>query len=91
MAWHKGHPLSLTLFTSIYLDNLLWPVPKSLEEAHFSRHQPGGNKAETGLVHGVLRAYCLALVKCCGFVHSRVAAEYYYEVGGRVAIWYRDG
>ncbi|KAK1146997.1 N-alpha-acetyltransferase, non-catalitic subunit [Aspergillus melleus] len=88
MAWHKGHPLSLTLFTSIYLDNLLWPVPKSLEEAHFSRHQPGGNKAETGLVHGVLRAYCLALVKCCDFVHSRVAAEYYYEEEDFVAQLY---
>ncbi|PLB48941.1 putative amino-acid N-acetyltransferase subunit Mak10 [Aspergillus steynii IBT 23096] len=88
MAWHKGHPLSLTLFTSIYLDNLLWPVPKSLKEAHFGRHQPGGSKADTGLVHGVLRAYCLALVKCCDFVHSRVAAEYYYEEEDFVAQLY---
>ncbi|KAA8650465.1 hypothetical protein EYZ11_000815 [Aspergillus tanneri] len=79
MAWHMGHPLSQTLFTSIYLDKLLWPVPKSLEEASFDRHNAAREKGESDMVHLVLRAYCLALVKCCDFVHSRVTAEYYYE------------
>ncbi|EQL28365.1 hypothetical protein BDFG_08884 [Blastomyces dermatitidis ATCC 26199] len=37
VAWHSGHPLPQTLFTSIYLDRMLWPVPKSLEEARFDR------------------------------------------------------
>lgn len=77
MAWHMGHPLSQTLFTSLYLDKLLWPVPKSLEEARFDRKS---NKEGSPLVHLVLRAYCLASVKACDFVHARIAHEYYFEV-----------
>ncbi|KAL4896886.1 Mak10 subunit, NatC N-terminal acetyltransferase-domain-containing protein [Aspergillus ambiguus] len=79
MAWHMGHPLSQTLFTSLYLDKLLWPVPKSLEEAHFGRPHPAGSEETLELVQLVLRAYCLALVKCCDFVHARISTEYYYE------------
>ena len=75
-----GHPLSQTLFTSLYLDKLLWPVPKSLEEAHFFRGHFANNNEELEIVHLVLRAYCLALIKCCDFVHARVATEYYFEV-----------
>ncbi|KAL2010798.1 hypothetical protein VTN00DRAFT_3516 [Thermoascus crustaceus] len=78
MAWHMGNPLSQTLFTSIYLDKLLWPVPKTFEEARFYRGQRE-NEDDPPLVHLVLRAYCLALVKACDFVLTRVTAEYYYE------------
>ncbi|KAJ5653197.1 hypothetical protein N7490_000200 [Penicillium lividum] len=74
MAWHMGHPLSQTLFTSIYLDKLLWPVPKTMQDARFDRVP-----SESPLVSLVLRAYCLAMVKACDFVHARVAVEYYYE------------
>ncbi|EEQ34004.1 conserved hypothetical protein [Microsporum canis CBS 113480] len=84
VAWHMGHPLSQTLFTSIYLDHLLWPVPKSLDDAVFNgkRATPGpanGDENVGGMVTVVLRAYCLALIKACGFVHERVASEFYYE------------
>ncbi|KAL2834209.1 Mak10 subunit, NatC N-terminal acetyltransferase-domain-containing protein [Aspergillus cavernicola] len=79
VAWHMGHPLSQTLFTSLYLDKLLWPVPRSLEDTHFGRGKLSGDKTEPELVHIVLRAYCLALVKCCDFVHTRVTREFYYE------------
>ncbi|KAH1307433.1 hypothetical protein KXV31_005665 [Aspergillus fumigatus] len=79
MAWHMGHPLSQTLFTSLYLDKLLWPVPKTFEDARFAREKLGDKKEDSKLLHLVLRAYCLALVKCCDFVHSRVSAEFYYE------------
>lgn len=75
IAWHMGHPLSQTLFTSIYIDKLLWPAPRTVEDARFDREL-----SESPLVSVVLRAYCLALVKACDFVHTRVAAEYYYEV-----------
>ncbi|KAK9855574.1 NatC N(alpha)-terminal acetyltransferase [Penicillium brevicompactum] len=74
VAWHKGHPLSQTLFTSIYLDRLLWPVPRTIEDARFDRVP-----SESPLVSLVLRAYCLSLVKACDLVHARVATEYYYE------------
>lgn len=79
MAWHMGNPLSQTLFTSFYLDHLLWPEPKSLEEAKFDRDKP--NSSEKGLVDLVLRAYCLALLKSCNFVHQTISKEHYYEVG----------
>lgn len=78
MAWHMGHPLSQTLFTSIYLDKLLWPVPNTIEEIQFDRGNPADGRLP--LVNLVLRAYCLALVKACDFVHARVVSEHYYEV-----------
>ncbi|KAJ9215118.1 hypothetical protein DTO166G4_3196 [Paecilomyces variotii] len=78
MAWHMGHPLSQTLFTSIYLDKLLWPVPKVFEQAQFYRGQ-GTTEEDLPLVNLVLRAYCLALVKCCDFVNARVTSEYFFE------------
>ncbi|EEH43449.2 uncharacterized protein PADG_08374 [Paracoccidioides brasiliensis Pb18] len=96
VAWHIGHPLSQTLFTSIYLDRLLWPVPQTLDEARFDRVDgrgtgkggegeggdcTGGSKKERwdGLVGLVLRAYCLALIKACDRVISKVSSEYYHE------------
>jgi hypothetical protein len=81
MAWHMGHPLSQTLFTSIYIDKLLWPVPGTIEDARFDRGNLPGKREGSPLVHLVLRAYCLALVKACDFVLARVASEYYWEVG----------
>lgn len=78
MAWHMGHPLSQSLFTSLYLDRLLWPEPKTLERARFDRDwEPGpGNE----MLHVVLRAYCLGLIKTCDYVHRRISTEHYYEV-----------
>lgn len=76
MAWHTGYPLSQTLFTSIHLDRLLWPEPKVLEKAQFFR----GKIAEPpGLLHEVLRAYCLAVIKCCDYVIAKVTARDYFE------------
>jgi hypothetical protein len=79
-----GHPLSQTLFTSIYIDRLLWPLPRTLDEARFYRGKKEGGQSyeeETPLVHLVLRAYCLSLIKACDLVNSRVSTEYFYEVG----------
>ncbi|KAL9106915.1 MAG: hypothetical protein Q9227_008101 [Pyrenula ochraceoflavens] len=39
VAWYMGHPLSQTLFTSVYVDRLLLPEPRSLEDAQFWRNQ----------------------------------------------------
>lgn len=77
MAWHMGHPLSQSLFSSFYIDKLLWPEPNSPEEARFDR------KGTTGdgnlMVHIVLRAYCIALIKTCGFVYHTICAHHFYE------------
>ena len=78
-----GHPLSQTLFTSVYLNKLLWPVPKTIEDANFGSEKFSEAGDSSPLVHLVLRSYCLALIKACDFVYARVTAEYYYEVGSK--------
>lgn len=81
MAWQMGNPLSQTLFTSFYLDRMLWPQPKTLDQARFDRDNRAapGNEA----LHVVLRAYCLGMIKSCDFVHRTIGKEQYYEVSQR--------
>jgi N-alpha-acetyltransferase 35, NatC auxiliary subunit len=94
MAWHMGHPLSQTLFTSIHLDKLLWPVPKSFDEYNFHRGDAEArleHERKSPLVHLVFRAYCLGLVKACDLVNNRITHEYFYEVGLNVFVSTRNG
>jgi hypothetical protein len=77
MAWHMGHPLSQSLFCSFYIDKLLSPEPKTREDACFDR--PGKISDENPMVHVVLRAYCIALIKTCGFVYHAICAQHFYE------------
>ena len=81
MAWHMGYPLSQSLFTSLYIDRLLWPEPRTLEDARFDRGSP--SKQDQGLLHLVLRVFCLGIIKTCDFIHRRVSTEHYYEVSLR--------
>ena len=78
MAWHMGFPLSQSLFTSLYIDKLLWPEPKTLEEAVFDH--AGFQTQRKGLVHQVLRPFCLGVIKTCDFIVKRISAQHYYEV-----------
>jgi hypothetical protein len=78
MAWHTGYPLSQTLFTSVYIDKLLWPEPKTVEEAQFYRGNLGDGKRPDALLE-VLRAYCLAVLKCCDFVIAKITGRDYFE------------
>lgn len=79
MAWHFGHPLSQTIFTSVYIDKLLSSTPTSLDHTYFDRSE-SASASEEPLTIQVLRAYCLGLVKTCGYVNNRVMSEHYYEV-----------
>lgn len=78
MAWHTGYPLSQTLFTSVYIDKLLWPDPKALEQAQFYRGYIPESKRPGPLLE-VLRAYCLAVVKCCDFLIAKITSQNYFE------------
>jgi len=78
MAWHTGYPLSQTLFTSVYIDRLLWPESKSIPEAQFYRGDIPDEKRPDTLLD-VLRAYCLALIKCCDYVIAKITARDYFE------------
>lgn len=72
-----GHPLAQTVFTSLYIDRILDPCPTSLEQTYFDRSE---SCEDESLMHQVLRAYCLGLLKTCGYVNQRVKSEHYYEV-----------
>lgn len=78
MAWHTGYPLSQTLFTSVYIDKLLWPETRILEKAQFYRGGCSDDRRLDPLLQ-VLRAYCIALIKCCDFVVAKITSRDYFE------------
>lgn len=77
MSWHLGYPLSQTLFTSFYVEALSTPDPRSIQEATFIRG--GGHDPNEQPMLQVLRAYCLGMLKSCGYVNERIKSEHYYE------------
>ncbi|UKZ80464.1 hypothetical protein TrVFT333_008225 [Trichoderma virens FT-333] len=77
MSWHLGYPLSQTLFTSFYIEALSMPDPRSIQEATFIRN--GGHDPDEQPMLQVLRAYCLGMLKSCGYVNERIKSEHYYE------------
>lgn len=78
MAWHLGYPLSQTLFTSVYVEALLMPDPRSILEAQFVRDPQVETHKHPMLK--VLRAYCMGMLKACGYVNERIRSEHFYEV-----------
>ncbi|KAK6384945.1 N-alpha-acetyltransferase, non-catalitic subunit [Exophiala oligosperma] len=78
VAWHKGHPLSQTLFTSLHIERLLWPEPKRLADARFFReHSPA--IPSSSLLENVFRPFCLGMIKACDLVLEMVMGSHYYE------------
>jgi N-alpha-acetyltransferase 35, NatC auxiliary subunit len=73
-----GHPLSQTLFTCMFIERLLWPEPKTLEEAQY--YHESKDRFNNLWLHQILRTYCIATIKTCHFVYSMVTSEHYYEV-----------
>jgi hypothetical protein len=78
LAWHTGYPLSQTLFTSVYIDRLLWPEARTLEQTQFYRGVIP-NEMIPGPILQALRAYCLAVIKGCDFVIARITSRDYFE------------
>lgn len=79
MAWHTGYPLSQTLFTSVYIDKLLWPEPKTFEQSQFFSNGEGAHGPLVQVLLQVLRAYCLALIKGCDYVIAKITSRDYFE------------
>lgn len=95
MSWHQGYPLSQTLFVSVHIDRLLWPEPRTVDEALFHRSsnpreflKRGSSEDPEGAYRYpggkspmlmVLRAYCLGLLKYCDNVIQRVTSRDYFE------------
>ncbi|KAK7533633.1 Mak10 subunit, NatC N-terminal acetyltransferase-domain-containing protein [Phyllosticta citricarpa] len=87
MAWHKGYPLSQTLFISVHIDRMLYPEPRELNDTFFSRRDrrtgrllnPDPFPPGKPRMHYVLWAYILGLIKYCDNVVQRVTSRDYYE------------
>ncbi|KAK5997018.1 Embryonic growth-associated-like protein [Cladobotryum mycophilum] len=77
ISWHLGYPLSQTLLTSVYVEALSMPDPRTIADAKFVRNGPSPSDDIPML--RILRAYCLGLLKSCGYVNERIKAEHYYE------------
>jgi hypothetical protein len=73
-----GYPLSQTLFTSLHINALLWPEPKTLADCRFTADP--SISAGNPLLHLAFRSYCLALIKACDLVRVAVTGQHFYEV-----------
>lgn len=79
MAWHRGSALSQTLFACLYIDRLLSSCPASLKQATFGS-PPAHSEQGHGLIQNVLRPYCIAVIRCCGYACHQITSKQIYEV-----------
>ncbi|RMY26747.1 hypothetical protein D0866_10645 [Hortaea werneckii] len=79
IAWHEGYPLSQTVFTSLHVDRLLSPDNRPPYTFPYG-DSPGSNLTlQQHLVHKVLRAYCVALVKSIQASLLIIQSQNFYE------------
>lgn len=77
ISWYQGYPLAQNLFTSHHIDYLLSQTRPEKSMPTF-RQGYGGEEPDV-LLEGVLRAYCIGVIKCCDIVIEMVAGQQYYE------------
>ncbi|KAL9614381.1 MAG: hypothetical protein Q9167_001110 [Letrouitia subvulpina] len=65
---------------------LLCSVPKTLEDALSDRSKKV--RTENQSLELALRAYTIALIKTCGYVHGKITSEHYYEEEDFVSVLY---
>lgn len=79
-AWHQGNSLSQTLFTSLHLVHLLdQKRPKDSIPSFPPRAPDQEDDPPHSMLHGVLRAYCIGLIKCIDIVAEMMVSQQYYE------------
>lgn len=80
ILFHNGYPLSQTIFTSLHIDRLIEPDNRgsTLCNEKLTGHA-SSLKQGKGLVHVVLQAYCLAVIKSCELALNAVQSQVYYE------------
>lgn len=79
IAWHDGYPLSQTVFTSLHIDRLLSPDNRKPYTFLYGEVPGVELSDEQQLVHTVLRAYCLGLIKCIQLPLHIVQSQNFYE------------
>ncbi|OQN98783.1 hypothetical protein B0A48_15452 [Cryoendolithus antarcticus] len=77
-AWLEGYPLSQTIYTSVHVDALMAPENRHPYPLH-SSPSAGDQATEAGLVHTVLGAYCIAVIKSVECVLQMVQSQNFYE------------
>jgi len=77
MSWYQGYPLAQNLFTSHHIDYLLSQTRP--EKAMPTLRQGYGAEEPNILLEGVLKAYCVGVIKCCDIVIEMIAGQQYYE------------
>lgn len=75
MSLHDGYPLSQNLFTSLHLFRLI--SPDNNYPYQFFYHRQHG--VQDSLVHNVLRAYCIGVIKCCQLALQLIQDHTFYE------------
>lgn len=78
IAWLEGYPLSQTVFTSLHVDRLLSPDNRYPYNLLYGE-QPDLSTNEECLTHIVIKAYCVALAKCCAQVLLTVQSQNFYD------------
>lgn len=79
MAWHGGHALSQTLFTSLHMYSLLSPYFRPLSAIVFNPKTKQSAEQADPLISNILRAFCLGILKSCDSVIQEITSEHYYE------------
>ena len=88
MAFHQGYPLSQNVFTSSHIFRLIDPETTWPYYLDFNDGQEKGDvevdsdesSIRQGLVHVVLEAYCVGLIKCVQMALGAIQSQTYYEV-----------
>lgn len=80
ITWLDGYPLSQTIFTSLHVDRLIAPDNKHFTFAN-DGPEVGLDKENLGdiLTHQILRAYCVALLKCVELVSLNIQSQTFFE------------
>lgn len=75
MSLHEGYPLSQNLFTSLHIFRLISPDNDFPYHFYYDTYRD----VEDHLVHTVLRAYCIGVVKCCQLSLQLIQDHTFYE------------
>lgn len=80
MSFLDGYPLSQNIYTSLHVFRLLDPENRQPYYFHFEGPSAQGETTvEQQLVHSVLRAYCIAVIKCVLCTLNLIQTYTYYE------------
>ena len=79
ITWHQGYPLSQTVYTSLHVDRLMSPVNMRPYTFFFGQDTDDLYSPKELLVHEVLRAYCIAMIKSCELTLDTIKSQTYYE------------